>query len=111
MAISSIWDAGDAADTAVRLYGELVLALKKLETTVPVRHLAGDDGMSLAARIRSLCAELEHLLNVCEERTGDAEGWAFQRIRAIDGEVSSIVRRVHSLVERGRGAGLDGGWR
>jgi hypothetical protein len=110
MAISPTWGADDAADTAVRLYGELVLALKKLETSESDRcGLAGDDGASLAARIRDLCSELEQLLDACEERTGYTAEWALQRIRAIEGDVSSVVRRVRSLVDRGRIARLDGG--
>lgn len=110
MASSSTRMTDDAADTAVRLYGDLVLALRKLETDVPDHEVGGNDGEVLVARIRDLCAELEQLLDACEGNAGEPVDWVFQRIEAIQSEVSRVLRRVRSLVERGRTGGLDNGW-
>jgi HPt (histidine-containing phosphotransfer) domain-containing protein len=108
MATPSAQGTDDAADTAVRLYGRLVLALRQLETAETDHGLASDDGAALAARIRELCAELEQLLDACEEQP-DAAEWIFQRIRVVEREVASVVRCLRSLIERGRVDRLDSG--
>lgn len=108
--IPSAEEDSDATAHIVGLYRRLSGALSAVDDALAGYRVVHEEAQSCVNRIRALCAELEHLLEVCDEDQGNRESSTSRRIRSIDRQVVALLANVQALIERGHDIRISPRW-
>jgi len=108
--IPSAKEDSDATARIVGLYRRLSGALSAVDDALSGHRVVHEEAQRCVNRIRALCAELEHLLEVCDEDPENSDSSTSRRIRSIDRQVVTLLANVQALIERGHAIRISPRW-